>query len=297
MKKCIWLGLTLVLFLAPPLLLEFLAHLQAQGQKKVLPDPTPRKEQILELFVKEFIQVTPGKGKFPASFMMGSTKGLLDAQPAHKVTMIHPFAMAKYEVTQELYHVIMGKNPARWQGLRNSVEMLSWEEANAFCQKVTAELKKRKLIGEDEEIRLPTEAEWEYVCRAGTTTTYSFGDDVKDLTMYSWYSDNSKGHDPPVGAKKPNPWGFYDMHGYISEWCADDWVPGYKDAPTDGSARKAAGAKEKIIRGGSFADPPEVHRSDFRSHVAAGTLSDRIGFRCVRAKIILATKGGNTSGK
>src|SRR5207248_9146766 len=102
-------------------------------------------------------------------------------KPVVTITLKSPFAMAKYEVTQELYEAVAGKNPSKWKGPRNSVEMVSWDEANDFCRKATAELRKRKLIGADEVIRLPSEAEWEYACRAGTTTRYSFGDDAKDL--------------------------------------------------------------------------------------------------------------------
>lgn len=263
----------------------------AQEPKKVLPDPTPRTAQILDLFVKEFIKVTPGAGPFPASFQMGA-QALANAQPVHKITFGYSFGMAKYEVTQELYHVVMGKNPSKWLGLRNSAEMMNWHEANDFCKKATAELRKRKLLAADEEIRLPTEAEWEYCCRAGTSTAYSFGDDAKQIGEYAWYSENSKGHDPPVGAKKPNAWGFHEMHGYVWEWCADDYQPGFQNAPGDGSARKADGAKEKVIRGGSYATPADQVQSAYRGHALADARNDTIGFRCVRAKV-LKKGGGN----
>src|SRR5204862_3227322 len=128
---------------------------------------------------------------------------------------------AKYEVTQELYEVVMGKNPSRWKGPRNSVEMASWNEANDFCRKITAELRKRKLLGDEEEIRLPTEAEWEYACRAGTKTAYSFGDDPEKLGEYAWLTDNSDDKYHKVGTKKPNPWGLHDMHGNVAEWVLD----------------------------------------------------------------------------
>src|SRR5438093_175154 len=128
--------------------------MSAQDQKKKpLPDPTPRKDAILKLFVEEFVAITPGKGKFPESFDMGTAKGGRDNErPVHKVTFKQPFAIAKYEVTQELYHVVMGKNPAKWQGLRNSVEMTDWKEANDFCAKATKLMQERKLIGADERI-------------------------------------------------------------------------------------------------------------------------------------------------
>jgi formylglycine-generating enzyme required for sulfatase activity len=243
-------------------------------------------DKVLRLFVEEFVPLTPGKGKFPASFRMGSAGAEAPAseKPVVEVRFRGPFAIAKYEVTQELYQLVMGKNPSKWKGRRNSVEIVSWNDANTFCVKVTERLRQRKLLADDEVIRLPSEAEWEYACRAGTTTKYSFGDSAADLGPYAWYKDNSKGHDPPVGRKKPNAWGLYDMHGYVWEWCADDWHPDHKGAATDGSPRKVKDSREKVVRGGSWADSADSARSAFRSHRSATFGSDRVGFRCVRAK-------------
>jgi formylglycine-generating enzyme required for sulfatase activity len=254
-------------------------------------DKDKNTDAILQRFHAELIELTPGQGKFPASFMMGSKAGAAAEQPAHKVTLAKPFALAKYEVTQELYEVIAGKNPSRWKGRRNSVELVSWEEASAFCRKLTAALRARKLLGADQEIRLPSEAEWEYACRAGTTTAYSFGDDVNDLTHYAWYKGNSKGYDPPVGAKKANPWGLHDMHGYVWEWCADDWHPSYEGAPSDGSAWGDGKAKERVARGGAWSYSDADCRSAFRRAFAADTRSDAVGFRCVRAAVPAPRKG------
>lgn len=261
-----------------------IAPMIVSEQKKKYTDPTPRKEAILKRFVQEFVRITPGQGKFPKSFLMGSKAGNPREQPAHTVTFGYPFAVGRYEVTQELYHVVMGRNPAKWKGRRNSVEEVTWDDAQAFCRKVTVLLRARKLIGDDDQIRLPSEAEWEYACRAGTQTAYSFGDDVKQLTLYCWYKDNSKGYDPPVGAKKPNPWGLYDMHGYVWEWCADDWFPGYRGAPNDGRPRKASnkGAK-KVVRGGSWAHPADQCRSAYRDYRPRNHHDDKVGFRCVLA--------------
>lgn len=260
----------------------------ASGQgdkKKPLPDPTPRKDAILKLFVEEFVAITPGKGMFPESFQMGTEKGGRDNErPVHKVTFKHAFSMAKYEVTQELYHVVMGKNPAKWQGLRNSVEMTDWNEANQFCDKVTKLLRERKRIGEDEHIRLPSEAEWEYCCRAGTTTAYSWGDDLKQIDKFAWYKVNAPGNDPPVGVKAANPWGLYDMHGYVWEWCLDSWAPHYKNANADGSAFRDKNGTDHVLRGGGYSDPAEALRSAYRHFVPTGTRSDTIGFRCVKEK-------------
>src|SRR5262249_1758127 len=136
-------------------------------------DDAPAADKVLRRFADEFVTLTPGAGKFPASFRMGSPG---DAPAAEKppVTITFTkgasFDVARYEVTQELYVGVMGSNPSKWKGRRNSVEMVSWDEANDFCRKVTQELKKRKLLAEGDVIRLPSEAEWEYACRAGSTT-------------------------------------------------------------------------------------------------------------------------------
>jgi formylglycine-generating enzyme required for sulfatase activity len=259
------------------------ATMGAGEQKKELPDPSPRKDAILKLFVKEFVPITPGKGKFPESFVMGSEKGGHENEkPAHKVTFQYSFAMAKYEVTQELYQVVVGKNPAQFQGLRNGMDKVHWQEANEFCEKATKILRDAKLIKENERIRLPSEAEWEYCCRAGTTTAWSFGDDGNEIGKYSWFKDNSAKEDPPVGKKLPNPWGLYDMHGYVWEWVADGWHPDYKGAPTDGSAWNADDAKFRIARGGAYPDPPDMQRSAYRHKLDAKTRSGAVGFRCVK---------------
>lgn len=253
-------------------------------------DPKPKKpgtpkDKILPLFVEEFVLITPGKGNFPESFVMGSAADDAPAaeKPAHKVTMKRPFRIAKHEVTQELYELIMGKNPSRWQGPRNSVEEMTWPQAKEFCDKVTAELRKQKLIGADDVIRLPSEAEWEYCCRAGTTTPFSFGAKIEDLGDYGWFTGNAKGNDPPVGAKKPNPWGLYDMHGYLWEFCADPWHEDYKDAPTDGSVWDGKSEK-RVVRGGAWTSKADACRSAFRQAAALDHRGPDFGFRCVLEK-------------
>lgn len=257
----------------------------AGEQKKKFDDPTPRKEAILKLFADEFVPITPGKGKFPESFLMGTANGGHDAErPAHKVTFKYSFSIGRYEVTQELYHVVVGSNPAEFQGLRNGMDRVNWHEANAFCEKATKLMRERKLIAANERIRLPSEAEWEYCCRAGTTTAWSFGDDVKDIGKYSWWKENSKGEDPPVGKKLPNAWGLYDMHGYVWEWCQDVWHPNYEGAPSDGSARTKGDSADRVLRGGAYPDTADMQRSAYRHHFNANKSNGAIGFRCVKAQ-------------
>src|SRR5258706_13402380 len=216
-----------------------------------LPIPAPRREdaaKLLQTFRDEFVAVPAG------TFSMGSASGGRAQQPVHELKVL-AFHMARYEVPQNLWESVMGSNPSKWKGRRNSVEMLSFFDAGDFCRKVTDALRKAKLIQEGQVVRLPSEAEWEYAARAGTTSKYSFGDDAKDLDDYAWHTGNAAGNDPPVGAKKPNAWKLYDMHGYLWEWCSDAWHDTYEGAPKDGCAwaLQEVGTPG-VIRGGSWKD-------------------------------------------
>lgn len=255
----------------------------------------PDRDKLLKTFREEFVPITPGKGQFPKSFEMGSSDGKPEEQPRHKVEFDYEFQMARHEVPQNLYEAVMGKNPSVWGGPRNSVEMVSHQDAQAFCAKATMLLRAAKLIASDEEIRLPSEAEWEYCCRAGTSTAYSFGEKAQAegdegktaslLDPYGWHTGNAAGNDPPVGALKPNPWGLYDMHGYLWEYVSDGWNADYRNAPKDGSSW-LSGVPElpKVMRGGSWRDPFPLLRSAARWPIPNHAKSDAIGFRCVLSK-------------
>jgi len=224
---------------------------------------------VLKVFRAEFVDIAPGKFTREGS----------------DIQIRHAFRIAKYEVPQNLWEAVMGGNPSKWKGKRNSVEMLSFQEAQEFCAKATARMRQAKLIDETQEIRLPTEAEWEYAARAGTKTKYSFGDDVADLDAHAWHTGNAAGNDPPVGAKKPNPWKLYDVHGYLWEWCSDVWHDTYEGAPVDGSAWTAGGdEKRRVIRGGSWKDKAEALTSSYRRGVPAELKDDAVGLRCVLAE-------------
>jgi len=178
-------------------------------------------------------------------FTMG---GLLpiEGDDAHEVTLTKPFKMGVHEVTQAQYEQVMGSNPSKFEGADNPVENVSWLEALEFCRKLSA-LPAEKAAGNV--YRLPTEAEWEYACRAGTTTQFSFGDDDSDLGDYAWYADNSDDKTHPVGSKQPNAWGLYDMHGNVWEWCLDwhgDYPSGAVTDPTGPS--EAWGSMEKDFK-------------------------------------------------
>jgi formylglycine-generating enzyme required for sulfatase activity len=145
-------------------------------------------------------------------------------------------------------------------------------------------MRSAKLIKDDEVIRLPSEAEWEYVARAGTHTKWSFGDDVAKLDEYAWHTGNAAGNDPPVGAKQPNPWGLYDTYGYLSEWTADNWHDDYKDAPRSAKPWPGGDDKRAVVRGGSWKEQPELCNSRQRWALDKETRDDAVGFRCVLAK-------------
>jgi formylglycine-generating enzyme required for sulfatase activity len=255
----------------------------------------PELHKLLETFVAEFVTITPGTPSFPQTFVMGSP-ARPEEQPVHEVTLAGPFAIARYEVPQNVYEAVMGQNPSRWVGPRNSVEMITWKEADEFCRRMTALLQERQLIAADEVVRLPTEAEWEYCCRAGTTTAYSFGDAAQGpddtdpiatrLDQYGWHTGNAAGNDPPVGALAPNPWGLFDIHGYLWEFCLDDWHETFLGAPADGTARAASTPQPaKVIRGGSWKDTHVDLRSSSRRRHETQARDDAVGFRCVRSRV------------
>lgn len=246
-------------------------------------DPSQEQIELLKTFRSEFIDITPGEGKFPESFVMGNDSGEDFEQPAHRVKFGYRFAIAKYEVPQNLWEAVMGSNPSKWKGKRNSVEMLSFNDAQEFCSRATALLRSAKLIDATERIRLPSEAEWEYCARAGTTTRYSWGDAPQEINDFAWYTGNAKGNDPPVGAKKPNPWGLYDVHGYLWELCSDAWHDTYAKAPSDGSAWSEERSDNVVARGGSWKDQAESLTCAFRRKIAVDAKDDALGVRCVLA--------------
>jgi formylglycine-generating enzyme required for sulfatase activity len=189
------------------------------------------------------------------------------------------FALGKYPVTQEQYQAVMGKNPSHFSdNPKHPVEQVSWHEAQEFCQKLSQQTGKP--------YRLPSEAEWEYACRAGTQSRYYFGDRENDLELYALYSGNSGGTTHPVGQKKPNNWGLYDMHGNVWEWCADDWHNNYYGAPTHGSgwtAKNRQNNAKKMVRGGSWFNLPGRCRSASRGYYSEVVRGDTFGFRVVCA--------------
>ena len=219
------------------------------------------------------------------SFIMGSPEneaGRGDYEyPQHQVT-VPSFFMGKYPVTQAQYQAITGTNPSSFKGSNRPVEKVSWKNAVTFCEKLSQKIGKS--------YRLPSEAEWEYACRAGTKTPFSFGDNITtDLVNYDGtypYKSAPKGkyreQTTDVGTFPPNPFGLYDMHGNVWEWCEDDWHENYIDAPTDGSAwNSQSGSNTKLLRGGSWYDLARFCRSALRSRASRVNRYHRCGFRVV----------------
>lgn len=205
---------------------------------------------------------------------MGSESGNSDEKPSHQVTLTKPYELGVYEMTQEQYEDVMGTNPSKFEGLRNPVEQVSWEDAVEFCKKLSS------LPGErsaERVYRLPTEAEWEYACRTGTFLEYSFGNEAGSLGDYAWYMSNSGSQTHPVGEKRANLWGLYGMHGNVAEWCSD-WYGVYPSSAVTDPAGASSGSL-RVLRGGGWGLPAALCRSAFRRRDAPSDRGSHPGFR------------------
>ena len=214
------------------------------------------------------------------SFTMGSTirvirvPGLDHDDPKHEVTISKSYYLGVFEVTQDEYEKVMGENLSKFRGKMNPVDNVNWADAVTFCRKLS-DLPEEKTAGR--EYRLPTEAEWEYACRAGSTTEYCFGDAADELEEYAWYSKDQLGRTHAVGLKKPNRWGLYDMHGNLCEWCQDFYEPYTPGAETDpqGPGR----GSNRVVRNGCWRERDANCRSAYRSPGGPGVRTDIVGFR------------------
>ena len=222
----------------------------------------------------QLVRIAPGEGPFPVTFRMGSPDdddtASGDEKPATPITMKLHFALGRYAVTRQEYQAFCRVTDRAWEGYDQNDERgrypatgVTWRDAIAYCSWL------ERITGEA--YRLPTEAEWEYACRAGTKTRYSFGDDDKDLGDYAWFTERNSTH--PVGEKKPNPWGLYDMHGNVWEWCTDPWHDNYNGHPGDGSVWLPDGDfRARVLRGGSWVDDPLELRSANRFRLLTGRI-------------------------
>ena len=242
-----------------------------------------RAKAILESIDKKLarsgktLTLTLGKGvamkfiRIPAGvFMMGAPG---DRQ--RKITISKAFYIGVTEVTQAQYASIAGKNPSKFRGPKNPVENTSWFDATAFCEAMSKKTRRA--------VRLPTEAQWEYACRAGKKTRFSFGDDEKAFDAYGWCKSNSAQKPHPVGQKRPNAWGLYDMHGNAREWCRDRYDEKYFANAKDVDPETTRETRKRVFRGGSWKDQARGCRSTGRQAIPIDYSRDyyRGGFRVV----------------
>jgi len=212
-------------------------------------------------------------------FLMGSPDSDKDAfpdeKPQHRVRITKPFYLGKYPVTQEQWIAVMGYNPSQYKGLKNPVDGLNWDN----CQQFVGRMNQRFGAGRGE-FRLPSEAQWEYACRAGSTTRFYFGDDGSKLGDYTWYDKNSTEGTHPVGLKKPNAWGLYDMQGNVWEWC-NDWDDDkyYAKSSVDDPTGPAEEGIIRVYRGGAWFRPASLCRSAARINHVPGYNPSIIGLR------------------
>jgi formylglycine-generating enzyme required for sulfatase activity len=240
------------------------------------PAPAPKAAPVPVADVKqppvEMVRIEAGK------FFMGSPdddrEASADEKPRHEVRITRPFLLGKYEVTQEQYLEMMGVNPSSFSPRgrskdqikasdtrRHPVESISWMDAVAFCNRLSEKHgfepyyrieKNTVTVSGSNGYRLPTEAEWEFACRAGSDTRWSFGGDTRDLDQHAWHAGNSEDLTHPVGAKKPNAWGLFDMHGNVPEWCWDRYdARYYLKSPTSNPGGGGSGST-RCYRGGAW---------------------------------------------
>ena len=229
--------------------------------------------------ILEMVQIEPG------TFIMGSPAnelGCYDVEKQHQVTLTKRFYLGKYPVTQKEYQAVMGNNPSYFKGDNLPVEKVSWDDAKRFCSKLN-DLKRNELPA-GYRFDLPTEAQWEYACRAGTTTALNNGLNLTsekgrcpNLDEVAWYRENSDGKPHPVGQKKPNAWGLYDMHGNVWEWC-NDWFADYPSGAVTDPTGPASGSY-RVIRGGSWDYGAQYCRSAIRFSNNPTYRLNFVGFR------------------
>jgi len=219
-------------------------------------------------------------------FQMGSPRNLrnMDEQPQHFVT-IKSFMMGKFLITQGQWKAMMRKLPlCRFKGDHLPVERVSWDDAQKFCQQLSKRTRRN--------YQLPSETQWEYACRAGTTTPFSFGESITTEVVnfngeHSFRSEprGVYGHVTTAGGTfPPNAFGLYDMHGNLWEWCADNWLDDYASSPRDSSSYQNKDSHYRVARGGSWHEPPELCRSTARLRVLQSDADETIGFRVVCEK-------------
>ena len=262
-------------FLAESLLGQLEDLIPADARMPALRDkvkamPLPKEGTLVlgEKISMKIVLIPAGK------FLMGSPDGekerSTDEGPQRQVSVTKALYVGVTEVTQEQYEALMGKNPSNFKGAKNPVEQVSWNDAVEFCKKLSEKTGRK--------VRLPTEAEWEYACRAGSKTRFCFGDDDTDLRDYAWYTANSGSKTQPVGEKKPNAWGLHDMHGNVWEWCSDYYAESYANAKNEDPQGPGSGSS-RVLRGGGWYIIPAHCRSAHRTWHAPDYRHGNFGFR------------------
>jgi formylglycine-generating enzyme required for sulfatase activity len=230
------------------------------------------------------------------TFDMGSSAGnwapyygSSSTQPVHSVTISQDFFMGEHEVTQAEYQAMMGTNPSSFSGVNRPVESVTWYDARAYCTARTAQEMALGNVPSGMEYRLPTEAEWEYACRAGTTTEFNVGADLYCADarfVYSFHSNSScsSSSTVDVGGYSANAFGLYDMHGNVWEWCLDSYAGYSSGAATDPFV---TGGSNRVLRGGSWTSNSGSCRSAYRNNFSPGGSGDGLGFRVVLASVLV----------
>ena len=240
------------------------------------------------------------------TFEMGSPDGKADEAPVHAVR-VDAFLMDRTEVTQEQFAKLEMPDPSHFKDPKNPAEQVNWPQAVLFCNRRSEAEGLRPCYNEETVAcdvqatgyRLPTEAEWEYACRAGTVAGYSFGSDPRKLGEHAWFAENASRKTHPVGRKRPNPWGLFDLHGNVAEWCNDVYDKAYYAKSPPANPRGPADGKLYVLRGGAWATGAERARSSARlgenpGFADACLARDAIGFRCVRRPPADLPAGGKT---
>lgn len=224
----------------------------------------------------------------PGEFVMGDVHGAgaPSEQPTHTVQIMEPFFLGERPVTQAHWADVMGENPSKFQegwsaGLR-PVEQVSLDDVEAFLMRLNNLEEGQQRLGLVGRWRLPSEAEWEYAAKAGSTTRWHFGDRDVELDQHGWHAGNSGGTTREVGLKDANDWGFHDLNGLINEWCSDAWCKNY-ETPRQQNPHTIAGELRRVVRGGAWFTESDSTRSSARSFAIRTKQSDGLGLRLVWA--------------